>query len=182
MEKTKIKNIPYGPYVTVLAGATVQGKPNYTTVGAYGVVSQKPVLYVSLKNTHFTTQGIVENGCFSVNIPNTQLLAKTDFCGLTSGNTKDKSSVFTSFYDEAGKAPMISECPVNYLCRVIQTIPVFDFTMFLGEIAAAYADSACLENGVPDLERVDPILMMSADYFSVREKIGAAFQSGKALL
>ena len=42
--KKMITNIPFGPYVTVLAGAYVQGKPNYTTIGAYGVVSQKPVL------------------------------------------------------------------------------------------------------------------------------------------
>ena len=35
MTKTKIANIPFGPYITVLAGATVKGKPNYTTIGAY---------------------------------------------------------------------------------------------------------------------------------------------------
>jgi len=65
MNKTKISNIPYGPYIAVIAGATVKGKPSYTTIGAYGVVSQRPVLYVSLKNTHYITQGIRENG-FSV--------------------------------------------------------------------------------------------------------------------
>ena len=55
MTKTKIANIPYGPYVAVLAGACVNEKPNYATIGAYGVVSQKPVLYISLKNSHYTT-------------------------------------------------------------------------------------------------------------------------------
>ncbi|HCC00571.1 MAG TPA: flavin reductase family protein, partial [Ruminococcaceae bacterium] len=34
MNKTKIANIPFGPYIAVLVGATVQGKPNYTTIGA----------------------------------------------------------------------------------------------------------------------------------------------------
>ncbi len=40
MNKKKIANIPFGPYITVLAGATVKGKPNYATIGAYGVVSK----------------------------------------------------------------------------------------------------------------------------------------------
>lgn len=60
--KKKIANIPFGPYITVLAGATVSGKPNYATLGAYGVVSQKPVLYISLKNSHYTTAGVRETG------------------------------------------------------------------------------------------------------------------------
>lgn len=51
---------------------------------------------------------------------------------------------------------MIKECPVNYLCKVIQTIPIFDFTMFLGEIVAAYANEDCLENGKPNALKVNP--------------------------
>lgn len=176
--KKKIANIPFGPYITVLAGATVEGKPNYATVGAYGVVSQKPVLYISLKNSHYTTAGVVENGFFSVNIPSSELLDKTDYCGIVSGDKVDKSKVFESFYHEAGKAPMIKECPMNYLCKVIETIPIFDFTMFLGEIVAAYADEDCLENDRPNALKIDPIVMMAAEYFDLNEKIGSAFQSG----
>ena len=177
--KKKISNIPFGPYITVLAGATVGGKPNYTTVGAYGVVSQKPVLYISLKNSHHTTAGVAENGFFSVNIPSAELLDRTDYCGTTSGNNVDKSQVFESFYDEAGKAPMIKECPIGYLCKVIQTIPIFDFTMFLGEIVAVYANEDCLENDRPDALKIDPIIMMDAGYYNLKERIGSAFKAGR---
>lgn len=180
MMKKKIANIPFGPYITVLAGSIVDGKPNYAAVGAYGVVSQKPVLYISLKNSHCTTTGVVENGFFSVNIPSTELLARTDYCGMVSGNKVDKSEVFESFYDEAEKAPMIKECPINYLCKVVQTIPIFDFTMFLGEIVAVYANEDCLENGRPDALKIKPIVMMDAGYFDLNEKIGSAFKAGES--
>jgi hypothetical protein len=30
--KKKIANVPFGPYVTVLAGSLVNGKPNYATI------------------------------------------------------------------------------------------------------------------------------------------------------
>lgn len=181
MEKKRIPNIPYGPYVAVIVGAMVEGKPTYTTVGAYGVVSQRPVLYVSIKDTHYITPGIRESGFFSVNVPSAGLVAKTDLCGMVSGKEKDKSGIFTAFYDEAGGAPLIEECPVNYLCRVVRAIPVYDFTMFLGEIAAAYAKEDCLSGGRPDAAKADPILMMDTGYFRLQQRIGSVFQSGKEL-
>ena len=177
MTKTKIANIPYGPYVAVLAGACVNEKPNYAAIGAYGVVSQKPVLYISLKNSHYTTAGVIENGFFSVNIPSSDEIEKTDYCGTVTGNQVDKSNVFQSFYDESGNAPMIKECPVNYLCKVIQTIPIFDFTMFLGEIVAAYADESCLKNKRPDAAKVKPTILMDSGYFDINNRVGSIFKA-----
>jgi len=177
MIKKKMANIPFGPYITVLAGAMVNGKPNYATLGAYGVVSEKPVLYISLKNTHYTTSGVVESGFFSVNIPSSEFIDKTDFCGCVSGNKEDKSKVFDSFYDEAGNAPMIKECPVNYLCKVIQTIPIFDFTMFLGEIVAVYVNENCIEDGRPNALKVNPTIMMGLGYFDLKDRVGSIFKT-----
>lgn len=177
MSKRKIDNIPFGPYITVLAGATVNGKANYATLGAYGVVSQKPVLYISLKNSHYTTQGVKENGFFSVNIPPASLVKKVDYCGTYSGKTIDKSEMFTSFYDEIGNAPMIEECSINYLCKVIKTIPIFDFTMFIGEIVAAYGNDECLENSKPNGLKVDPMILMNDGYFDLDKRIGSIFES-----
>lgn len=180
MIKKKIANIPFGPFITVLAGAMVNEKPNYATIGAYGVVSEKPVLYISLKNSHYTTSGVVENGFFSVNIPSSESIHKTDLCGCVSGNKEDKSKVFESFYDEAGNAPMIKECPVNYLCKVIQTIPIFDFTMFIGEIVAVYANEDCLENGTPNALEVKPTIMMYPGYYNLKDKVGTLFKTYSA--
>lgn len=178
MEKVKIQNIPFGPFPTVIVGANVNDRPNFTTVGACGVVSLKPVLYISLKNTHFSTLGVKENGYFSVNIPSTDFVQKTDYCGIVSGNTTDKSNVFTPFYDELGKAPIISECPLSYLCKVIQTIPIFDFEMFLGEIIAVYVDKGCLTDGKPDPIKINPMIMMGNSYCSLGHVAGNVFKEG----
>jgi len=175
MSKVRIANIPYGPYIAVLVGAMVNGKPNYTTVGAYGVVSQKPVLYVSLKNSHHTTKGVLENGFFTVNIPSSQAVEKTDYCGSVSGNKVSKAELFESFYDVSGNAPMIKECPLNYLCKVIRTVDIFDFTMFLGEIIAVYANEECLENGRPNALRVKPTVLMDSGYYDVKDRVGSVF-------
>lgn len=180
MKKVKIQNVPFGPFPTMLVGADVNGRPNYATVGACGVVSLKPVLYISLKSTHFTTSGVKENGCFSVNIPPVDLVQKTDYCGIVSGHIVDKSNVFTPFYDELGKAPMISECSMNILCKVIRTIPMFDFDFFLGEIVAVYINEQCLTNGKPDPLKINPIIMMGGSYCDLGQVVGTAFKEGKA--
>jgi flavin reductase (DIM6/NTAB) family NADH-FMN oxidoreductase RutF len=179
MEKIKIGNVPFGPFPTAIVGAEVNDKPNYVTVGACGVVCQKPVLYISIKDSHFTTFGIKANGFFSLNIPPVEFIAKTDYCGIVSGNSVDKSKIFTAFYDEAGKAPLIKECSMNFLCKVIQTIPIFDFNMFLGEIVATYVNDDCLVEGKPDSKRINPIIMMGASYWNLDSQVGCAFKEGK---
>lgn len=180
MEKIKIPNIPYGPFPVVIVGANVNGKPNYATLGAYGVVSLKSVLYISLKSTHYTTGGVRETGYFSVNIPSAGLLQKTDYCGMVSGRNADKSEVFEAFYDENGNAPMIKECGMNFLCKVIQTMPMFDFEMFFGEIVAAYVDEDCSRDGKPDPQKLHTITNIGGSYYSADRVIGSAFKEGKS--
>jgi len=179
LRKVKIANWPLGPFPVALVGADVNGKPNYTTVGACGVVCQKPILYVSLKNTHYTTAGVRDNGYFSLNIPSANMIQKTDYCGLVSGSVTDKSSVFTSFYDEIGKAPMIEECPLNFLCEVIRNIDIFDFEMFLGNIVAVYINHRCLTSEKPDPIKIDPLILMGTNYLNLGHVIGNIYQEAK---
>ena len=105
------------------------------------------------------------------------LIQQTDYCGSVSGHNTDKSIVFSSFYDELGKAPLIRECPLNFLCKVLQTIPVFDFELFLGQIVAVYADESCLTDGKPDAQKIDPIINVGGAYLNLGQVIGTAFQT-----
>lgn len=139
---------------------------------------QDPILYVSLKDNHYSTQGIRETGFFSVNIPSPDLVQKTDYCGVVSGREIDKSGIFTSFYDERGEAPMIRECPLNFLCKVVQSVLVSGFEMFLGEIVAAYIDDQCLTEGKPDPLKINPMLMMGTHYYSLGSTVGTIYQEG----
>lgn len=181
MEKTKLPNRPFGPFPTVLAGVEVDGRPNYVTIGACGVVSLDAVLYISLKSTHYSTAGVRETGFFSVNLPTTEMAGVTDYCGVTSGKNADKSKLFTAFYDDAGKAPMIKECPMNILCKVVNTIPMFGFEMFFGEIVAMYADERCITDGKPDPLKLNPMIMMGQAYYSLGQAVGQVFKEGMEL-
>jgi flavin reductase (DIM6/NTAB) family NADH-FMN oxidoreductase RutF len=178
LKKIKMPNRPAMLFPTILVGADVNGKPNYCTVGACGVVNLEPMLYISLKETHYTTTGIKASGFFSVNLPSPDLAEKTDFCGVISGKTIDKSKLFTPFYDESGRAPMIHECPINMLCKVTQTITLSGFAMFLGKIVAVYADEKGLTDGQVDPIKINPLVMMYPLYFELGKIVGTVFKDG----
>ena len=181
MKKIKLENRAVGPFPAMIVGSTTGGKPTYTTVGAGGCACLDPVLCVSLKDTHYITQGITESGYFSVNIPSSSLIKETDYCGMFSGHQTDKSDLFTPFYDEAGDAPMIEECVLNFLCKVCDTKEIREFTMFFGDIVAVYASESALTNGNPDPIIIDPIIMMGMSYCSLDKIIGKPFTEGKKL-
>jgi flavin reductase (DIM6/NTAB) family NADH-FMN oxidoreductase RutF len=176
MEKSKLPNRPIGPFPTVLVGVEVNGKPNYVTIGACGVVSLEPVLYISLKSTHHSTLGVKESGYFSVNIPSAEMVQKTDYCGVVSGKNVDKSKLFIPFYDEIGRAPMIQECPLNILCKIVHTLSMFGFEMFFGEIVAVYGSELCLTDGKLDPQKLNPIIMMGTTYFNLGQVVGQVFK------
>lgn len=68
------------PIPIVLAGADVNGKPNYATLGDCGVMGiNPPLVYISSGYGHYTNQGILENGTYSINFPSTDMLAVTDY-------------------------------------------------------------------------------------------------------
>lgn len=54
---------------------------------------------------------------------------------------------------------MILECPLNILCRVIRSVEVFDFELFLGEMVATYACPAVLTEGRSNQRKVDPMIL-----------------------
>lgn len=177
MQKISIPAYPMlNPNPIVIIGTQRGGRANYTTVGAFGVVCLGPIFFVSLKDSHQSTANIRENGWFSVNVPSPDLLAQTDYCGRVSGLTEDKSPLFTPFYDEKGPAPLISEAPLTYLCRVTDTHAIQGFTVFFGEIISAYLNESCFREGQPDPGKIQPILGMGAAYFGLGAELGKVFQ------
>jgi flavin reductase (DIM6/NTAB) family NADH-FMN oxidoreductase RutF len=181
VKKVRLDNRPIGPFPGMIVGAMRNEKPTYTAVGAGGCACLDPVLCVSLKNTHYITEGVAQSGYFSVNIPSTELVKELDYCGIVSGWNVDKSGLFTPFFDAPGTAPMITECPLNFLCKVCGTAEIHGFTMFFGDITATFAAEECLTEGQPDPIKIDPIIMMAVNYCSLKSVVGRPFSEGGAL-
>lgn len=183
MEKTMVGKSYIGPMPTVVAGALVNGKPNYITLGAFGLISVNPaMLYISCNKAHYTNSGIKANGYFSVNFPSREQVQKTDYVGLVSGRESDKSKTFTAFYGSVDKAPMIKEFPENMLLKVTQVIDTPSNEVFIGEIVETWINNDCLLEGKPDLLKVNPLILAGGGYYEIGNKVGNAFSDGRMLI
>lgn len=181
--KIRLGTTPYVfPMPTVLIGSLIDGNPVFLTVSFIGIVQQSPPLIsISLTDNHFTNKGIRENKTFSINIPNTRMLAKTDFVGMNSGSLIEKSALFSVFYGELETAPLIEEAPVNMECRLIDISSPGKYTeLFIGEIIRTYSSENYIRKGQPDLKKLDPILfsLHSKGYYRIGRRIGRAWSSG----
>jgi flavin reductase (DIM6/NTAB) family NADH-FMN oxidoreductase RutF len=149
------------PLPVILAGANVDGKPNFSAYAWCGIVnSRPPMLSVSFQHKRYTLQGVKQNGTFSVNIPSVDLVKETDYCGYVSGRETDKVAdcKFNVFYGKLTNAPLISECPVNLECRVVHILNLGSHEMVIGQIEEVYVTDSCLTDGEPDVAKIRPFL------------------------
>jgi len=99
------------------------GKPNAMAIGwgTVGIMWTRPVFMVMVRPSRYTYGLINSSGEFTVNVPRPDMAEIVSFCGTVSGRDVDKfaEKKLTAVRGLAVKTPVISECPVNYECRVI---------------------------------------------------------------
>jgi flavin reductase (DIM6/NTAB) family NADH-FMN oxidoreductase RutF len=175
------------PLPAVLVGATVDGKPNFSTYAWCGIVnSRPPMLSVAFQHHRHTLKGVKQNGTFSVNIPSIELVKETDYCGLVSGRETDKAAdcKFDIFYGKLSHAPLISQCPVNIECRALHILNLGSHEMVVGQIEEVHVTDSCLTDGEPDLTKVQPFLWVTLptnQYWTFGKPVGEAFSIGRKL-
>ena len=172
------------PLPVTLVGATVEGKPNFLTIAFFSILSHlPPVISVSLYKNHYTVEGIKESGTFSVNIPSTDMVEITDYCGIVSGRKVDKSNLFKLFYGQLNTVPMIEECSLNFECRLFQTIETGNNLIFLGEVVSMYANEEVMSEDSPDINAIDPLVLLGSVYHSWKfgPEVAGAYRIGKKL-
>ena len=175
------------PKPAFLIGANVNEKANFMAAAWCGIVnSEPPMISVSIRPQRHTIRGVRQNGTFSVNIPSEDQMEKMDYCGIYSGAGEDKNKVcgFTVFYGKLDTAPMIEQCPVNLECSVVHELELGTHFIFIGEIKEIHASEDALTNGLPDVEKIRPIIYSSGAqrvYHGLGKRLGPAHKAGMAL-
>lgn len=169
------------PLPTVIVGVTHKDEPTYTTLGNFGIMTLNPLtIFISTAESHYLTQGINVQSSFSVNIPSPELVIETDYVGIVSGKKKSKNRVFTTESGEDPKIPLAMECPVNMECQVIKSFPVEAMRVFIAEVSQIHIDESCVANGVPDVDKINPItLFLGKEYREVGKIVGKPYHDGK---
>ncbi len=171
------------PMPMTLVGAMVEGKPNFMAVAWLTRVNNTPPMVgAAIGKDHHTARGIEENESFSVNFPGVDLIERTDYCGLVSGRTRDKSTLFEVFHGELKTAPMVVECPLCLECRLERIVDLPSNNLYVGEIVGAYTETRYLSEGIPDIQKMNPFVLTMPDnsYWAIGRHAGNAWEAGKA--
>lgn len=171
------------PMPMVIVGSVVEGKANFMAVGWVSRVNFKPPLFGIALGPHHTNKGIDENREFSINIPDVSLIDQTDYCGLVSGSKTDKSGIFSVFYGDLDKAPLIEECPVCISLSLFDSVKLPSNTLYIGEPKEVFSEEKYMTDQAPDIKKVNPFTLTMPDnhYWSVGDNLGKAWSIGKSL-
>jgi flavin reductase (DIM6/NTAB) family NADH-FMN oxidoreductase RutF len=174
------------PRPTLLVGSNIDGKPNFMAVGGGGVINaEPPMIGVPIRHHQYTLKGIYQNLTFSVNIPSTDQVKETDFCGIVSGSKVDKVEAcgFKVYYSSLKTAPMIEQCPINLECKVVHILNLGTHAFVMGEVKGAYVSEDCLTNGKPDVKKMKPMIfnLEASEYSTLGEFVAKAFSIGREL-
>ena len=174
MNKKEINGNLLSPLPIILVGANVNNKPNYLVIGYSCPFDFGKYIFFSLYKKRYTSGGIHENMTFSVNIPNENILVKTNLCGTKSGRDLDKSTLFDNFYGILKTAPMIRECPINIECEVTEIINHELSERIIGKVVKAYVNLNCLDGENLDWRKIHPIIWTTGgdfNYYKLGERL-----------
>ena len=107
----------------LLTSVDAKGKPNTMAIG-WGVVGSiwgLPMFCVLVRPSRYTYGLIEQTGDFTVNVPTEDMEEVVAFCGSASGRDVDKfiEMDLTAVHVPEIKSPIIRECPINFVCKVV---------------------------------------------------------------
>ncbi len=146
MEKVTIKDAqkitspnPFALVTTVRP----DGKYNVMALSWWTYVSNNPAtVAICTSDRGYTGELIKKNGEFTLSMPGASIADKAFLCGTCSGRDKDKAVEFgIEFEDsETVSAPRVRNSALALECKLKETVPVGDHTMYIAEVTAVYAD------------------------------------------
>jgi len=185
MEKAEARH--YDPPLPVsLIGTKLGNRVNFMTCAWFTRLEVDPYLFgISIQEQHFTHRAIMENKCFSINIPTVDLIQWVDAVGMVSGKEYDKSQVFDVFYGDNEKSPMVDGSIVSFECEVVNSVSLVEadeehsraHTLFIGEVKNVWVNKNGVKDNALDYETLKPILwtLSPNSYWTIGENKGQAF-------
>ncbi|HHY48123.1 MAG TPA: flavin reductase family protein [Firmicutes bacterium] len=140
--------INHGPTVLISTSDPNLNRPNVFALAWITPVGfEPPTIMMVVSRENYSDQLISETGEFVVNIPDSSLVEKVDYCGNVSGRTVDKfkAAGLTAQDAQKVKAPLIKECIGHLECRVIEKKSWQGDSLYFAEILAAWADEGLFD-------------------------------------
>jgi len=165
------------PCPVVLLSVAGEDKPNVITLSwAANICSRPPSIGIGIRPSRFSYDMVKLAGEYVINIPGSDLIEGTKFCGTKSGRDYDKFTEcgFTPVPATKVNAPLIKECPINLECRTTEIVNVGAHDLFIAEIVAVHIDEDVLnEVGRLDTSKASlfTYLPLTGEYWKLGERL-----------
>lgn len=160
--------------VVLVTCKNLSGKVNVFTVGWVGTACTKPpMITIAIRPERLSYDFIKESGEFVVNLPDSSLVKKVDYCGVKSGRLYDKIKEMNFKLEDCKcvNAPMIAQCPVAMECKVKSITPLGTHDLFLAEILNVNIEESIIDTkGKIHFEKADLITYCHGEYFKLLPK------------
>ena len=161
------------PVPAVMVSCGEGENKNIITIGWTGIInSDPPITYISVRKSRHSHHIIEETGEFVINLTTEKLAYATDYCGVKSGRDADKFKELnlTPETGEKVRCPMITQCPVNLECRVMEVKSYPTHDMFIAEIVAVHADDEIIdEKGKIDISLAGLLAYVHGEYYGLKK-------------
>ncbi len=155
---------------------------------AWGNICDPDKIALCLSSNHKTVKNLLKTGAFTVSPAPADRLKEADYFGMASGNSvadKFERTGLSAKRSAFVNAPIIDEFPVTMECELLEEVSIPNLHVFIGKIINVSADERVLdENGKVVINKCGFIAFDSfrAGYYALGERLGQAWDSGKALL
>ncbi|HLS17134.1 MAG TPA: flavin reductase family protein [Paenalcaligenes sp.] len=171
-------NAIVGPRVIGWIGTrSQQGVLNLAPYSFFNLFNYRPpILGFSSIGYKDSVRNAIETGEFSWNLATQTLATAMNQSSTTQSVDEFEFAGLTPAPSKLIQAPRVAETPVSFECKVTQHLQLEDQsgteipTWFVfGEVVAVYIDHSCLDNGIYQTSRAQPILRAGGPggYFSI---------------
>jgi flavin reductase (DIM6/NTAB) family NADH-FMN oxidoreductase RutF len=171
------------PMPVSLVGSDRGDTPSFMTIAWVNRIQMSPPrLAAGINKRHATSEGIRDNGQFSVCFPTEAMVQLVDWCGMNSGlRGADKASQFEVFRGSLAHAPMVADCPLCLECTVFDVVDLGSHELFIGDVVATWTEERFLDDGKPDPALMRPLAFTMPDntYWGLGEPVGRAWSIGR---
>lgn len=177
MEKIQLRpGTLVGPVPPVLVSCGTMEEPNLITIAWTGIVnSNPPMTYISVRPERHSHPMIEKTGEFVINLAKSSQVKQVDYCGVTSGAkvNKFKKTGLTPLPVEGVACPAVAECPMQFVCKVVQKISLGSHDMFLAEIVGVLTDEEYMdERGKLRMDRMHLLAYSHGEYLTLGKRVG----------
>lgn len=155
---------------------------------AWGMISGHDKIALFIDEDHKTTKNIRAVKAFTVSLADKDHMDVADFYGIATGNKMPDKFEKSGYHAEKSthvNAPIITEFPVALECELAEIVETENMHAIVGTIVNVSADEKVIsENGKIDPLKLNALIFdqFQAGYYVATEKVGQAWNAGKALM